>query len=141
MRTQNKLIIAFILIGLLLSHISIVNAFPPLPSSFWGTVKVNGVNVPPDTVISAWINGVKYAYTTVLEYSGDTVYSLDIPGDDLATTAVIEGGVPGDTIVYQIGDLVADQTGSWSSGQNVMKNLTGTLIPPQFLVFLPLILK
>jgi hypothetical protein len=90
-----------------------------LPSSFYGTVKVDGENVSDGTIVSTWINGVKYAETTVLLYAGDTLYSLNVPGDDLATPGTIEGGVEGDTVIFYIGDLVADQTGTWHSGTNV----------------------
>ena len=38
-------------------------AVPPIPSSFYGTVKLNGSNVPGGTKVSAWIGGVKYAET------------------------------------------------------------------------------
>ena len=69
---------------------------------------------------------MKYAQTTVSEYSGDTVYSLNVPGDDASTPGIVEGGVPGDIIVFHVGDLVADQTGTWQSGANVSLNLTAT---------------
>ncbi len=76
-------------------------------------------------VVSAKINGVQYASTTVLTYLGDTVYSLDIKGDETDTPGIIEGGVEGDIVVFYIGDIQAAQTGTWHSGTNVTLNLTG----------------
>jgi hypothetical protein len=96
-------------------------ALPPLPSSFWGTVKMNGANAPNGTVVSAWINGVRYAQATVSVYNGDTVYSLDVPGDDPQQSG-IQGGVPGDTVVFQIETWVA-QTAPWQSGINAELDL------------------
>jgi hypothetical protein len=115
---------------------------PPLPSSFYGTVKVDGANVPADTLISAWIGSVKHAEATVSLYAGDTMYGLNVPGDDPATPGTIEGGVEGDTVVFHIGGLVADQTGIWHSGTNVSLDLTySSAVPPESLIYLPLILN
>ena len=67
-----------------------------------------------------------YAETTVYLYEGDTVYSFDVPSDDDITPGTIEGGVSGDTIVFKINSLTADQQGTWASGTNVELNLTAT---------------
>lgn len=115
---------------------------PPIPSSFYGTVKVNGSNVPLTTNISARINGVLYAESDVVIYTGDTVYSLNIPGD-INGTPEIEGGRPGDTIIFYIGNQAADQTGIWQSGTNIQLNLSYISSPPQDgaqKLFLPIIL-
>jgi hypothetical protein len=116
-----------------------VLAFPPLPSSFYGTVKLNGANVPLGTLVSARINGVQYASTTVLIYQGNTVYSLDIPGEDTDVPG-IQGGSEGDTIVFFIGSIQASQTAIWHSGTNVNLNLTGSgVLPTYFFRYLPLV--
>jgi len=105
---------------------SVAEAAPPLPSSFRGTVKWNnGNNVPEGTTVSAWINGVKYAETRSQMDAGDSVYAIDVPGDDPETTEV-EGGVEGDIVVFKVGDSTADQTGTWHSGTDVELNLTAT---------------
>jgi uncharacterized repeat protein (TIGR02543 family) len=120
----------FLAITLLLVNVSAALAAPPvLPSSFLGTVKLDGVNVPLDTVISARINGIQYATTPVSTYLGDTVYSnLKVPGDDPATP-VIEGGVAGDTVVFYVGSYIADQTAPWVGGSNVWLDLTAATPP------------
>ncbi len=104
-------------------------AVPPLPSSFYGTVKIDHANVPDGTLVKALINGQVYAQTKTLTYQGDSVYSLDVLGDDTDTT-VVDGGVDGDTIVFMIGEEVADQTGIWKSGTNVNLDLTASIQAP-----------
>jgi hypothetical protein len=111
-----------------------VRAIPPLPSSFYGTVKLNNANVPDGTQVEALIKDKVFAYSQTLTYQGDSVYALDIPGDDASTTEV-EGGREGDTIFFKIGGILADQTGVWHSATNVNLNLTvtstNTPLPPQ----------
>jgi hypothetical protein len=104
-------------------------AFPPLPSSLYGTVKVNDGSVPDGTIVRALIDGQVYAEGRTQTYQGDSVYSLDVPGDDTATAAR-DGGREGDTIQFEIGDVLADQTGTWHSGTNVELNLTGSAAGP-----------
>jgi hypothetical protein len=143
MTTHRRLIALGLTIGLLFVGASAVLAGPPpLPSSFYGTVKEDGANVPVGTTVSAWINGVKYAETTVSLYAGATVYSLDVPGD-VSETPGIEGGVSGDTVVFHIGDHLADQTGSWQSGTSVGLDLTYTVAEEldEYRIYLPCVAK
>jgi len=92
-------------------------AFPPLPSSLWGTVKQDGANVADGTLVEALIGSRVFASTSTQTYQGDSVYALDIPGDD-TSTAAIEGGVEGDTIQVRVGGYLASQTATWQSGKN-----------------------
>jgi hypothetical protein len=140
-----RLLITFILLtGVVLFCVSPVMAVPPVPSSFWGTVKVNEANVPFGTVVSAKINGVVYATYPITPDSvinGTTYYSLDVPGEDPDTTG-IQGGKDGDTIVFTIGSIQATSTAIWHSGTMVNVNLTGfTEEPSTITTFLPLILR
>lgn len=115
-----------LLLGISLISLAVARpalAFPPLPSSFYGTVKVNGANVPDGTLVQAKINGNVYAQTKTLTYQGDSVYSLDVMGDDTSTTT-IEGGHDGDTVAFTIGGHPASQTGTWKGGTNVNLNLS-----------------
>ena len=121
--------VVLMIITLLLANVSPALALPPLPSTFSGTVLVNGVGSPAGTLISAWINGVKYAEVPVTIYLGVTYYGIDVPGDDPATSGIIEGGTQLQTIVFQIGTLVAQQTGSWQSGNPQSLNLTAVSAP------------
>lgn len=127
---------AFILISCLalFSPTSVVQAVPVLPSSIYGSVRVNNANVPDGTLVQAVIAGRVVAYGNTQTYQGGSVYSLDVPGDDPGS-AVVEGGKEGDTIQIKVGGLMADQTGTWHSGTNVRLDLTvttsATPIPPQ----------
>lgn len=91
---------------------------PPLPSSYYGAVTLNGENVPEGTQITAWINGVQYSSTGAILYQGSSVYSLNVPGDITGTTE-IEGGKPDDVVVFKIGGVVASAAGVWQSGTNL----------------------
>jgi hypothetical protein len=106
-----------------------VLAVPPLPASFYGTVKINNSNVPDNTTIQALIGGQIYAEARTLTYQNDSVFSLNVIGDDTDTTAV-DGGREGDTIQFKIGGLLADQTGVWHSGTNVNLDLTAASSEP-----------
>jgi hypothetical protein len=130
MKSLGKLFILLLGIGLIsLTVASPALAFPPLPSSFYGKVKVNGANVPDGTIIHATINGKVYAETKTLTYQGDSVYTLDVLGDDTSTTA-IEGGHEGDPVAFTIAGQPAIQTGTWKGGTNVNLDLSGGASAP-----------
>ncbi len=119
-----------------------VLAVPPLPSSFYGEVKLNGANVPEGTEVTAWIDGVRYASTTTIIHEGNSVYAFDVPGDDPSTLDVIEGGTQGQSIEFRIGNLVAHNSAIWQSGTFVEHNLSaGEEVIRDHLVFLPLVLN
>ena len=123
MKTKKVIVVMLVVIGVLLAWVSPALAMPPLPSSSWGLVRVANDNVPLGTIISAWINGVKYAEAPVILNNGDTYYSLDVPGDDSSTPG-IEGGVQGDVIHFQIqipGEepIYVQATRTWQGGTNV----------------------
>ena len=86
--------------------------------------RLTASNVPAGTVVTARINGVQYASAVIATYLGDTVFSLNVPGDDTDSPGVIDGGVPGDTVVFYVGSRQAEQTAAWASGSNVPLNLT-----------------
>lgn len=135
---KNKILIFSILVALLgfLDKRDGLAGPPPMPSSFYGIVKMNGSNVPSTTKVSAWINGIKYSEETVIMYNDDTVYSLDVPGN-VAGTPEIEGGKPGDTIIFFIGNQVANQTDVWQSGSNTELNLSAFTPSESFKLYLP----
>jgi len=107
---------------------------PPMPASFYGTVTVNGTDAPEGTPVSAWIDGVRYATTDAFTFDGRSMYALDVPADDPATPEV-DGGRPGDTIVFHVGGLKADQTAAWQGGTNTEMNLAAASAR----LFLPLV--
>jgi hypothetical protein len=122
---------------LLFAGVTKALAVPPLPSSFYGTMKIAGQKAPVGAKVSAWIDGKQYAYNTTVDYLGDTVYSLDVPGDDPSTPA-IEGGVDGNTVIFKVNGQSADETGVWHSGTNVSLNLN---FPNQPYIYLPVVSK
>lgn len=103
--------------------------FPPLPSSFYGFVSVNGGNVADGTTVRALINGQVYATAYTQTYEGRSVYSIDVPGDDPSTPAV-EGGLQNDAMAFLIGEAQANETGTWKSATNVNLDLTASASAP-----------
>jgi hypothetical protein len=130
--TKTLKFLALLLITILTNIFSITPALaliPPLPSSFYGTVKVNGENVADGTMVKALVNGQVYATGYTQTYEGNSVYAIDIPGDDSSSTA-IEGGRDGDTVQFMIGEVLTVETGTWKSATNVNVNLTGSAAAP-----------
>lgn len=101
----------------------VVQGFPPLPSSFYGTVKINSKNVANGTLIEALVNGKVYAQSYTQMYEGDSVYTVSIPGDDPGT-ATVDGAREGDVISFKVGGIAAQQTGTWHSGTNEQLDLS-----------------
>jgi len=114
-------------------------AVPPLPSSFYGRVTLDGEDVSPGVVISARINGVKYTETTVVSYEGYSAYAINVPGDDNETPGV-EGGVDGDIVVFYVADYRAAETAVWHSATNVEHDVS-TLSSAPDRIYLPMIFK
>lgn len=122
MKTYILTFAALFTLGLLLINFTAVSAVPPIPSSFYGTVKDGSRNVASGTPITAWINGIEYASTTAFIDNGDSVYTINVPGDDPDTPGV-DGGSPGDTITFYVDGIEALQTGEWQSATNNQLNL------------------
>ena len=96
---------------------------PPLPGGYFGTVTTDGEPVPKGTLISAWVNGVQCAEVPARLEGGDAVYVLNVPGDAV-NTSQIEGGVPGDTVVFKIAGGEAEETSVWRDALLEELNLT-----------------
>jgi len=139
MKKRMLIMVIFLLTGLVFGQAVLAAAPPPLPSSFYGTVKFNGENVAVGATVTAWINGVWYADSLTELYQANTVFSLDVPGDQTDTPA-IEGGKAGDTVVFKVNGVNAVETATWQSGVNAQRNLTLTSAPGYF-IFVPVILK
>jgi hypothetical protein len=134
MKKFRMLTICILTIGVVLLPVHPVQAVPPLPSSFYGTAKLNGANVPDGTLVQASIGGKIITEMQTQTYKGESIYSLDIPGDD-SDTLDVEGGKDGDTIIFILGGIEANQTGVWKSGTLVSLDLSATsaatLVPLQ----------
>jgi fibro-slime domain-containing protein/uncharacterized repeat protein (TIGR01451 family) len=88
---------------------------PPRPSSFYGGITVEGRSVPVGIPVSAWIAGHKVAESRLIAEAGEALYRLHVPADDPATGAV-EGGTPGQEIVFKVGSSVAQGNADWQDG-------------------------
>ena len=117
-------LIIFLCVGNLFLY-SPSQAYPALPSIFYGTVRVDGANVEPGTSIKVLFENQVFAEGVTLMYEGTSVYTINIPGDD-NDTQEIDGGREGEQIFFEVDGLVADQTCTWHSGTNVELNLTVT---------------
>ena len=123
-----KVLLTALVVTLLLALGTVIPAFavPPQPSGFYGRVTFNGGDVPNGILVRALINGVPYASNNTTTYLGHSFYFFLVPGDDPSTPAIIEGGVEGQTVHFDIGGFQADQTGVWHTGTNVNLDLTAT---------------
>ena len=86
-----------------------VYAVPPLPSTHFGTVQVDGANVPDGTLVTAWIGGVAAGWTETISYGGSSVYALDVSGDPAWDPEAGPPATEGSTIVFRIGENTADE--------------------------------
>jgi len=130
--------LAFACVFLLIAGAS-AHAQPPLPSSFYGRVTLDGQNVSPGTVVSAWIDGVRFAEIAALTYEGQSVYALSVPGDDAESPAT-EGGVEGDTIMFRVAGYPSPDSAVWRCATNVEHDLSASSGKSEYL-YLPLVLK
>ena len=124
-RLNRTNICLIIIISIIFANPSTALAIPALPSSFYGTVKLNNTNMLDGIVVQALIGNLMIAQGYTQTYQGDSVYSLSVPGDN-TDTVVIDGGREGDTITFKVGGVLATETGTWHSATNVALNLTVT---------------
>lgn len=104
---------------------------PSLPSSFWGTVKVDGENVNAGTTVTIKMGDVVLATTHVELFGEDSVYAINIPG---------EMSMEGITLDFFIGGDLADQSDTWQSGTNANLNLS-IVNGEDFYIYIPLVVK
>lgn len=103
-----------------------------LPSSFYGTVQLDGQNVPVGTEISAWVDAVKVSQTNVILFDDMSVYALDV---------ALAFNPQNATIIFRIGDNQSDINGYFAGGSNINLNLSANSEPSQNSIYLPLIIK
>jgi len=100
-----------------------------VPCRFYGTVQVDGADVPDGTVIIAHIEDAGQWTTESFTYEGASVYRLDIPPDEPAT-AQKDGGVDGDSVNFWIrfaaSDLPATTASAWQEAAALEVNLEAT---------------
>lgn len=100
-----------------LLFVASVAAMPPLPTTFFGDVIVNGESAPVGTVVSGWVGDTKYIEFVVGSYDHEVGrYTLDFPGDD-PDTQNLEGAREGEIVTFKVDGTVAEQTGVWHEAQ------------------------
>ncbi len=97
---------------------------PNPPSRFAGSVTVDGAPVTPGTVITAQIGSATCGATSTFNSGAEARYVLDVPA--LAPGAEANCGTDGATVVFYIGALKANETGSWRNFDLNTLNLTAT---------------
>ncbi len=90
-------------------------AVPPLPSSFWGAITMNGAPIPLDAELTAHVEGVLCGQATIFYYEGATAYSITVTGDD-PETPEREGGREGETIHFRLNGVPLATTAIWHGG-------------------------
>ena len=90
-----------------------------LPCRFYGTVKLDGANVPDGTAITVFIKGIPYTTNTPAAY-GPSTYAIKITQ---TAGSVYEEGT---AVSFTIGQYPAAQTGAWETGGNIELNLTAS---------------
>jgi len=108
----------------------LVGAVPPKAMNAYGTVLVNGHNVPDGTLVAAWCGAVSAGQVATTTYLGGSVYSLQVRGDDPETTGVVEGCTSGQTVSFTVDGYPANETTTWQSGIYNEVNLTATRPEP-----------
>lgn len=101
-------------------------AVPPLPSSFWGEVTLDGAPVPAGTLVEALVDGRVCGRTRTILYEGRAHYALNALGDDPSTPEV-EGGRDGEALDLAV-EGVPIATGTWRSGTNVRVDLPAVTV-------------
>lgn len=89
---------------------------PPIPPArYYGTVLLDGRNVPAGTAITAMIGGNVCGTTTSETVDGASIYSITITGDDLLAPQPVCGR-DGALVDFQVGNLPANERALWTSG-------------------------
>jgi len=106
------------------AHEAAAESPPNPPSRFAGSVTVDGVPVVAGTVITAQIGSASCGATSTFTSGAEARYVLDVPALDPGATP--NCGTDGATVVFYIGALKANETGSWKNFDLTTLNLTAT---------------
>jgi hypothetical protein len=115
-----RILSIFLALGIILAMVVPVGAGAPgTPYGVTGTVTLNGSAVAEGTEVSAWVYGYECANSTVL--ANDTYKLLvrtisDNAGDEHC-------GVDGNTVAFRIGNITADQTGTFHGGNSPLDTI------------------
>jgi hypothetical protein len=111
--TKLRAVVLLAVVALLLFPAAAFAQNPPeLPCRFYGTVALDGEDVPDGTVVKAVVSGTEFTTTTPAAGYGPSSYAVLIEQPDGAT-------YDGASVTFTIGGEAADQTATWISGGNV----------------------
>ena len=100
---------------------------PPQPSGYYGKITIDDDPAPVDTEVSAWINGINYP-TNFITHTAGYYGIMSINGDDPSTVDMIEGGIYGNDVYFQVTTnsetYDANEIEIWESGVNHQLDLT-----------------
>lgn len=85
---------------------------PPLPSSFWGVLTMNGARIALSAELVAYVDDVACGKASLFLYQDTTYYSISVKGDD-PDTPIREGGVDGDVVQFRLNGVPLATTGIW----------------------------
>ena len=125
--TKLKVVVLLAVVALLLFPAMAFSAdMPPeRPCRFYGNVQVDGVDVPAGTTIQAIIGGevVGETTTTISSTTGRSYYGVIIVQPEGASYS-------GATVTFKIGTKSAEQTGTWTIGENFNTDLSSGIPGP-----------
>lgn len=101
---------------------------PAPPARFVGTVRVDGQNAAPGTVITAYVGSQVCKVTQVSSVGTESRYTLDVPALDPGASP--NCGTDGAAVTFYIGDKKAAETGTWRNYDINVLNLTYTTPTP-----------
>lgn len=99
-----------------------VAALPPLPSSFWGVITMNGARLPQSAQLTAYVEGVPCGRGNIFLYMGTTYYTISVTGDE-PDTPKREGGREDEVIEFRLDGAPLATTARWHEGTNVRLDL------------------
>jgi len=105
--TKTRFLAFITALALLLTIPTVAFAQSVAPHAFVGIVTLDGATAVDGTAVTAWVDGVEVEATTV--YTNDD-------GDAGKYTLVVgdaDGYADGTTVEFRVGDVTAEQTGSW----------------------------
>ncbi len=140
MRFLRNLVVALLIVALGAASVA---ALPPLPSSFWGVITVNGARIPLNAQLTAHVESVQCGTAHIFAYGGTTYYSISVTGDD-PDTPEREGGREDELIEFRLNGVPLATTARWHEGTNLrldMAELSPHRQTTSSRVFLPVVGK
>jgi hypothetical protein len=113
----------FLALGMIMALVLPVGAVQGVPYGVTGTVTLDDAPVAAGTIVSAWIYGYKCAEATVTSIPPNMSYVLPIITQDPDDPNNLHCGANGDTVAFRIGAIVADQTGTFVSGNSPLDTI------------------